>query len=111
MAECFVSGYGDKLQVNHIDGNKLNNVFTNLEWCTVGENSQHAYECGLKKRTGNNVTPIKIRITLPDGNIIVSNSIRGASKISGIGKTRIKSICENGGITKTGYRFEYENVL
>ena len=40
----------DKLPcINHIDGNKQNNHYTNLEWCTHAENSKHAYDNGLLK--------------------------------------------------------------
>lgn len=35
------------LQVNHIDGNKLNNSLINLEWCTLQENVAHAIKTGL----------------------------------------------------------------
>lgn len=33
--------------VNHLDGNKLNNHYTNLEWCSRSENMIHAYKTGL----------------------------------------------------------------
>lgn len=35
------------LQVNHIDGNTLNNNKDNLEWTTQSENMQHAYDNNL----------------------------------------------------------------
>ena len=33
----------DDLQINHIDGNKLNNHISNLEWCTALENMRHGF--------------------------------------------------------------------
>jgi transposase len=40
--------------VNHKDGDKYNNHFSNLEWCTFQENMKHAYSTGLKDNIGQN---------------------------------------------------------
>lgn len=37
----------NELVVNHKDGNKLNNHYTNLEWCTYDYNNYHARVTGL----------------------------------------------------------------
>jgi DNA-binding XRE family transcriptional regulator len=41
---CFVPIYSlERDQINHIDGNKWNNVAENLEWCNNSENQLHRY--------------------------------------------------------------------
>lgn len=48
VAQTYIDNPENKPYVNHIDGNKLNNCVSNLEWCTASENVQHAYDIGLK---------------------------------------------------------------
>lgn len=50
VAFYFVPGYKKGLQVNHKDGNKLNNYYHNLEWVTASQNTKHAYDIGLKEK-------------------------------------------------------------
>lgn len=47
VAKHFIENPLGKLEVNHLDGNKLNNKASNLEWCTRQENIKHSVENNL----------------------------------------------------------------
>ncbi len=47
VAEAFIPNPESKDEVNHLDGNKLNNQAANLEWSTRSENAAHGFANGL----------------------------------------------------------------
>ena len=49
VATAYIENKDNKKEVNHIDGNKLNNCIDNLEWVNSSENKQHALENELRK--------------------------------------------------------------
>lgn len=67
-------------QINHKDGNKMNNALGNLEWCTAQENIQHAatvlgMEFGARNRklAAQDVKKIRQLIHQGVGDIAISN--------------------------------------
>jgi hypothetical protein len=48
VAETYIPNPENKPEVNHMDGNKQNNMLCNLEWMTRSENIQHSFDTGLR---------------------------------------------------------------
>lgn len=47
IAEAFIPNPDNLPEVNHKDGNKLNNSVENLEWVSSKDNMSHAFKMGL----------------------------------------------------------------
>lgn len=48
-AIAFIPNPENKPQVNHIDGNRMNEDLSNMEWMSASENMKHSYDTGLCK--------------------------------------------------------------
>jgi len=103
VALAFLENPENKEQVNHLDGNKLNNCVSNLEWATNQENQIHKYQTGL----GNNFTRKIIQFDLEMNKIKEFNSIVVASIALSIGKSNILGVLRNYRKTAGGFVFKY----
>ena len=52
VANAYIPNPLNRKEINHINGNKLDNRVENLEWSTRSENMKHAYKLGLLHKFG-----------------------------------------------------------
>lgn len=106
VALAYLPNISEKPQINHKDGNKLNNDVTNLEWCTNSENQLHAWANGLQNPnkgldnhywTQNNRgigEPKKVRQLTLDGCLVAEYpSIAEAGRVTSLGASNISRAC------------------
>lgn len=60
VAIAFIPNQENKTEVNHIDGNKFNNMADNLEWNTPKENTYHAWNIGLASASHSYTGPVLV---------------------------------------------------
>ena len=122
IAEHFIPNPDNLPQVNHIDGNKLNNSLDNLEWVTVQDNVIHAYKNGLIKHVsgkehfnyGKFGSESKNAKPVIATNVITNETKRYGSLIEtkqdGFTPSEVSRACNHGG-THKGHLFEFANMI
>ncbi len=101
VASTFIDNPEKKPIVNHIDGNKINNCISNLEWVTIPENNQHNHNVGLIKTFKRKIGQYNLEGTL----IKAYDSIVTAEKELGI--QTIKKVLYNKQNTAGGFIWKY----
>lgn len=103
VAMAFIPNQDGKPQVNHIDGNRLNNSASNLEWCTQSENIRHAIDIGLQDPTIMIEASKKKVLQLSlEGDVIKEwDSLTAAANALGVQVSNISHCC-SGRIRQTG---------
>ena len=94
----------NKSIINHIDGDKTNYNYTNLEWVTYSGNNTHAFKTGL--RSDNYECLVRNIYT---GEVSKFHSAREASSFMGIDRETKLHFTHKGKLIAKKYEFRYKN--
>lgn len=112
VALAFIQKAENKLEVNHIDGNKQNNNINNLEWVTRSENMKHAIKSGLLIIKVKSEPARKIeQLDLNNNLIKIWNSCNEIISELKVSDAHIYRCCNNKAKTAYGYKWRYKKEL
>jgi hypothetical protein len=96
VAKAFIPNPCNLPMVNHIDGDKTNNMVCNLEWSTSSRNNQHAFDTGLRKSGENHHKAKLSEQDVRDIQVMLSEGMpqRAIAKYFPVGRTTIAKIAK-----------------
>ena len=108
MAETFLPNPDNLPEIDHIDGNALNNNLDNLRWVTKKENQNNPITLSKLKLSAQDIS--KPVLQLKNGVIVKEyNSINEAAKMNLFSPIAICMVCKGKRKTHKGYMWRYKN--
>ena len=116
VAEAFIPNPNNLPEVNHINGNKLDNAVNNLEWVTRNENIQHSYiilnrkpSLGMLGKLGKDDPKSKIVQQIKNGKVVAEfYGTREAERKTGYYHGNISKCCNGKCKTLGGFEWKYK---
>ena len=113
VALAFIENPNNYQQINHIDGNKENNYYLNLEWCNNSQNQIHAVKLGLNDHNKYNAGRKRKMVAQIDINskkiIYIYNSLSEAANQLNIERSQIGKVCNGNRKTCGGFLWKFAN--
>lgn len=112
VAEAFIPNPNNLPQVNHIDENKSNNHYTNLEWCTKDYNIHYGTRTERAALTNRTANQGQRKVGAYKNNELVKEfiSISEGARFTGDIKHRPNIVACLNGRQKTSYGYEWKYI-